>query len=182
MPRSPHANENGCVPVGTLEDYAGGRSNGCTTWSRSDAEKIIPLLRDDGLHLPGIGGRQGGCASRLGPPAAFVQQALLERLLPEANRCAEILVKRVPRTAPRAISQGSGPGPQPRSDLQAVDSVSLNSLYTRRFAGDRLSLPSPRECCARDHRSKRAKRIGRAMRGATTWRCPMSRSARHGLR
>jgi hypothetical protein len=46
MPRSPHANENGCVPVGSLEDYAGGRSNGCTTWSRSDAEKIIPLLKD----------------------------------------------------------------------------------------------------------------------------------------
>jgi hypothetical protein len=46
MPRSPYANENGCVPVGTLEDYAGGRSNGCTSWSRSDAELIIPLLKD----------------------------------------------------------------------------------------------------------------------------------------
>ena len=46
MPRSPYANENGCVPVGTLEDYAGGRSNGCTSWSRSDADQIIPLLKD----------------------------------------------------------------------------------------------------------------------------------------
>lgn len=46
MPRSPHANENGCVPVGAIEDYAGGRSNGCTTWSRPDAEKIIALLKD----------------------------------------------------------------------------------------------------------------------------------------
>ncbi len=46
MPRSPYANENGCVPVGTLEDYASGRSNGCTSWSRSDADQIIPLLRD----------------------------------------------------------------------------------------------------------------------------------------
>jgi hypothetical protein len=46
MPRSPHANENGCVPVGSLEDYSGGRSNGCTTWSRSDADKIVPLLKD----------------------------------------------------------------------------------------------------------------------------------------
>lgn len=26
--------------------HAGGRSNGCTTWSRSDAEQIIPLLKD----------------------------------------------------------------------------------------------------------------------------------------
>jgi len=46
MPRSSYANENGCVPVGTLEDYAGGRSNGCTSWSRSDAEQIIALLKD----------------------------------------------------------------------------------------------------------------------------------------
>ena len=46
MPNSPYANENGCVPVGTLEDYASGRSNGCTSWSRSDAEQIIPLLKD----------------------------------------------------------------------------------------------------------------------------------------
>ncbi|MBR1125660.1 hypothetical protein JQ628_29345 [Bradyrhizobium lablabi] len=46
MPKSPYANENGCVPVGTLEDYAGGRSNGCTSWSRPDADKIIPLLKD----------------------------------------------------------------------------------------------------------------------------------------
>jgi len=46
MPKSPYANENGCVPVGNLEDYASGRSNGCTSWSRSDADQIIPLLRD----------------------------------------------------------------------------------------------------------------------------------------
>jgi hypothetical protein len=46
MPRSPYANENGCVPVGNLEDYASGRSNGCTSWSRSDAEQIVPLLKD----------------------------------------------------------------------------------------------------------------------------------------
>jgi len=44
MARSPYANVNGCVPVGTLVDYASGRSNGCTSWSRSDAEQIIPLL------------------------------------------------------------------------------------------------------------------------------------------
>lgn len=44
MARSPHANVNGCVPVGTLVDYASGRSNGCTTWSRSDAARIIPKL------------------------------------------------------------------------------------------------------------------------------------------
>ena len=46
MPKSPYANENGCVPVGTIEDYASGRSNGCTSWSRSDAEQIIALLKE----------------------------------------------------------------------------------------------------------------------------------------
>lgn len=46
MPKSPHANENGCVPVGSLEDYSGGRSNGCTTWARPDADRIVPLLKE----------------------------------------------------------------------------------------------------------------------------------------
>jgi hypothetical protein len=27
-------------------NYAGGRSNGCTTWSLSDAEKIIAMMQD----------------------------------------------------------------------------------------------------------------------------------------
>lgn len=46
MPKSPYANENGCVPVGNLEDYASGRSNGCTSWSWSNAEQIVPLMKD----------------------------------------------------------------------------------------------------------------------------------------
>src|SRR6185295_2985876 len=35
-PDSPYANQDGYVPFGKLVDYAGGRSNGCTSWSRSD--------------------------------------------------------------------------------------------------------------------------------------------------
>jgi hypothetical protein len=27
-------------------DYTGGRSNGCTSWSRSDAGQIIPMVKD----------------------------------------------------------------------------------------------------------------------------------------
>lgn len=42
---SPYANQDGYVPVGTLVDYAAGRSNGCTSWSRADAAKIIPLMK-----------------------------------------------------------------------------------------------------------------------------------------
>jgi hypothetical protein len=46
-PRSPYANQNGYVPFGTLVDYSGGRSDGCTSWSPSDAQQIVPLLKDD---------------------------------------------------------------------------------------------------------------------------------------
>ena len=28
-----------------LQDYAAGRSNGCTSWSQSDAAKIIPMMK-----------------------------------------------------------------------------------------------------------------------------------------
>ena len=43
---SPYANDEGYVPFGKLVNYAGGRSNGCTSWSRSDAGQIIPMVKD----------------------------------------------------------------------------------------------------------------------------------------
>ena len=45
-PDSPYANKDGYVPFGTLVDYAAGRSNGCTSWSQSDAAQIIPMMKD----------------------------------------------------------------------------------------------------------------------------------------
>ena len=45
-PDSPYANQDGYVLFGKLVDYAGGRSNGCTSWSRSDAEQVIPMMKD----------------------------------------------------------------------------------------------------------------------------------------
>jgi hypothetical protein len=45
-PDSPYANQDGYVPFGKLVDYAAGRSNGCTSWSQSDAAKIIPLMKE----------------------------------------------------------------------------------------------------------------------------------------
>jgi hypothetical protein len=45
-PRSPYADREGYVPFGTLEVYAGGRSNGCTSWSPSDAGQIIQIMKD----------------------------------------------------------------------------------------------------------------------------------------
>ncbi|PLX33456.1 MAG: hypothetical protein C0605_16360 [Hyphomicrobiales bacterium] len=45
-PKSPHADKEGYVPYGRLVDYTGGRSNGCTTWSRSAAKTILKLVED----------------------------------------------------------------------------------------------------------------------------------------
>jgi hypothetical protein len=57
-PRSAHANHDGYVPFGTLVDYAGGRSDGCTSWSPSDAGQIIAMVKDSPTTLyiyPGAG-------------------------------------------------------------------------------------------------------------------------------
>ena len=50
-PRSPHANENGYVPFGILEEYSNGRSDGCTSWSPADARQIFPMLKDNPTTL-----------------------------------------------------------------------------------------------------------------------------------
>jgi hypothetical protein len=50
-PRSPYANQDGYVPFETLVGYAGGRSNGCTSWSPSDAGQIIAMAKDDPTTL-----------------------------------------------------------------------------------------------------------------------------------
>jgi hypothetical protein len=50
-PDNPHANHDGYVPFGKLVDYAGGRSDGCTSWSPSDARQIIPMLKDNPTTL-----------------------------------------------------------------------------------------------------------------------------------
>jgi hypothetical protein len=46
-PGNQYANPDGYVPVGKLVDYAGGRSDGCTSWSPSDAGQIMPMVRDN---------------------------------------------------------------------------------------------------------------------------------------
>jgi hypothetical protein len=50
-PRSPYANQDGYVPRGTLREYSGGRSDGCTSWPPSDARQIIAMVRDDPTTL-----------------------------------------------------------------------------------------------------------------------------------
>jgi hypothetical protein len=50
-PSSPYADHDGYVPLGTLVDYSAGRSNGCTSWSPSDAAQIIPMLKNNPTTL-----------------------------------------------------------------------------------------------------------------------------------
>ena len=50
-PQSPYANRDGYVPLGKLVEYAGGRSDGCTSWSASDANQIISMVKDNPTTL-----------------------------------------------------------------------------------------------------------------------------------
>jgi hypothetical protein len=50
-PQSPHADPDGYVPFGKLVDYAAGRSDGCTSWSPSDAAAIMAMVRDNPTTL-----------------------------------------------------------------------------------------------------------------------------------
>jgi len=50
-PHSPYADRDGYVPFGRLVVYAGGRSDGCTSWSPSDARQIIAMVKDNPTTL-----------------------------------------------------------------------------------------------------------------------------------
>src|SRR5208337_3055416 len=50
-PTSTHADPEGYVPFGKLVSYAAGRSDGCTSWSPSDAETIMAMVKDDPTTL-----------------------------------------------------------------------------------------------------------------------------------
>ncbi|MDX8535656.1 hypothetical protein RFM41_31705 [Mesorhizobium sp. VK25A] len=50
-PSSSYADHDGLVPFGKLVNYAGGRSNGCTSWSPADAEQIIPIVKNNPTTL-----------------------------------------------------------------------------------------------------------------------------------
>jgi hypothetical protein len=50
-PGSPYANRDGYVPFGQLVDYTGGRSDGCTSWSPSDVQQILSMVRNEPTTL-----------------------------------------------------------------------------------------------------------------------------------
>ena len=50
-PESRYADDDGYVPFGRLVDYTAGRSNGCTTWSRSATPEILSLVEGNPTTL-----------------------------------------------------------------------------------------------------------------------------------
>jgi hypothetical protein len=50
-PHSSYADREGYVPFGQLEEYANGRSDGCTSWSPPDAGQIIAMVKDNPTTL-----------------------------------------------------------------------------------------------------------------------------------
>ena len=50
-PESPYANRDGYVPLGKLVEYAGGRSDGCTSWTASDASQILSMVKGNRTTL-----------------------------------------------------------------------------------------------------------------------------------
>lgn len=50
-PHSSHADPEGYVPFGRRVDYAGGRSNGCTSWAATDADQLVRLAEDNPTTL-----------------------------------------------------------------------------------------------------------------------------------
>ena len=93
-PHSAYADQDGYVPFGELEDYASGRSDGCTSWSRPDAGQIVAVVKDNPTTLYIYPERADidavARAVKAGQPVAG-RRTLLERVLFERNRRAEIL-------------------------------------------------------------------------------------------
>ncbi|NDK54018.1 hypothetical protein [Rhizobium laguerreae] len=50
-PNSPFADRDGYVPRGKLITYAGGRSDGCTSWSPSETPQVLSVVKDNPTTL-----------------------------------------------------------------------------------------------------------------------------------
>ena len=106
-PSSPHADPDGYVPFGKLVNYEAGRSDGCTSWSASNAAAIMAMVKDDPTTLyiypefPRHRRRRAGGSSRRG---AVARGALLEQRVPERHRRSEILAEGNARADPCAMA------------------------------------------------------------------------------
>ena len=123
-PGSAYANHDGYVLFGKRVVYAGGRSNGCTSWSPVDVKQIIAMTKDNPTTLyiyPEVSRHRRRRAGGDGRPLPFGRGIILERFLPETNRRPEILAKGIPRADHRSIQEGSSAGPAAaNADLQGA--------------------------------------------------------------
>jgi hypothetical protein len=93
---APTRTVGGYVPFGKLEEYAGGRSNGCTSWLPSDAQQIIAMVKDDPTTLCIYPESKDidAVAQAVAAGGSFVAYGIvLECLLLEGNRLSEILAE-----------------------------------------------------------------------------------------
>ncbi len=109
-------------------NYAGGRSNGCTSWSPSDAEQIIPLMKEpttlyiypESTDIEAIAQavKAGRSPSRAG---LYWNASCLKEI-----GVAEILAERNAGADPRQIEKGSTVNAAAASaDLQGAVTLSL---------------------------------------------------------
>ena len=117
VPDSAYADEEGYVPFGTFVNYSGGRSNGCTSLDASGCRDDFRNgggPADHALHLSRSRRHRRDRASCEGRPVAGARGTLLECLLLEGNRRAEILAERNAGADPPQIEKGSpSTPPQP---------------------------------------------------------------------
>jgi len=88
---SPYADQDGYVPFGKLVDYAGGRSNGCTSWSPAHAQQIISMVKGNPTtvyiypqadDIRAVAARRAGaywnasCLKSIGAPKYWPRQTL----------------------------------------------------------------------------------------------------------
>ena len=120
-PGNPYADNDGYVPFGKLIDYGTDRSNGCTSWLLADSQWILLLVENKPTTLyiyPRIDRHRRRCARCGSGQIAGPQGFVLERVLPDGNRLAELLAKGDVRAGPHEIQEGLSPAAPAVADLQ----------------------------------------------------------------
>jgi hypothetical protein len=119
-PHSSYADRDGYVRFGQLEEYANGRSNGCTSWSPQDAKQIIAVVKDNPTTLyiyPEAADIDAVAkAVESGRPLGE-RRPILERVLSQGHRRSKVLVQ----TAPRAIARARQQRPPGAARAAAAD-------------------------------------------------------------
>jgi hypothetical protein len=126
-------------------DYSAGRSNGCTSWTTSDSERILALVKDKPTTLYIYPESTDIVrASGEGRPVPVARGTILERFLFERNPLSELLAEGNSRTSPRSIQEGSPAAAAARADLQMTAwHIPLDPANQERRKSNRETLSTP---------------------------------------